>query len=105
MELVTIRHRGHDGKTTETQETGGGVFRSLPEKGLREPIWLYGPKKDRFMFSCPVSSIGQDLIDLYSLWFACDVMHTLPCAGGLLDQPAIVQRAFPYFSDEARLVT
>lgn len=102
-ETVTIRRRGHDGTTTETTEHGGGVFHPLPEKDIRMPAWLYGPKKDRPLYTCPVSAIGADVLDLYRLWMACDMTKTLPLAGGLLDQPDIVQRAFPYFVDETHI--
>jgi hypothetical protein len=104
MELVTIRHRAHDGRVTETRDAGGGVFYPLPEKNVKMPVWLYGPGKSRVFYSCPVSSIPQEVTELYYLWTVCRLTQTLPLAGGFLDQPAFVQAGFPIFAVEYDLM-
>lgn len=103
-EPVTVRRREHDGTTSERKEDGGGVFHPLPEKGVVTPIWVYGPEKQkRVLFSCPVSALPPEVFDLYRLWIECRLAKVLPLAGGWLDQPEIVRRAFTAFNDEARV--
>jgi hypothetical protein len=105
-EPVTLRRRAHNGVTTERQAPGGAVFHPLPEKGIVTPIWFYGPKtKPTVFFTCPVSAIPIEVRELFVLWIACRHMKALPLAGGVLDQPAIVQEAFPLFEVAARVVT
>ena len=88
---------------TERQEWGGAVFHPLPEKGITTPVWFYGPKqKPTVFYTCPVSALPPEVIELFSLWSACRITKSLPLAGGFLDQPAIVQVAFPIFTAEVQ---
>lgn len=98
---MTLRHRAADGTVTERVDGLGGVFLPIIDKGITTPVWIYGPpKQEQVMFSCPVSSIPTEVMDLLALWWACRHLHTLPLAGGFLDQPLSVQHAWPYFEME-----
>lgn len=79
----------------------GGVFRPAP--GALRVAWSYGQgAKREAMFSCPVSAIPGIVFDLLELWRDCRTLRVLPLAGGYLDQPLLVRRAFPIFEREAQ---
>lgn len=106
MEDIVIRHREGNGAVTERTEPGGGVFVPLKEKKVTTPAWLYGRGTALTpIFTCPVSAIPQAVFDLFEIWKRCRLVHALPHAGGLLDQPWMVQLGFPLFEDEALVVT
>lgn len=86
----------------------GGVFAPVPGKATR-PAYTFGPatgaaRSRAVMFQCPVSAIPELAFDLLELWFDCRRMRTLPVAGGWLDQPLVVRRAFPVFESEMQHV-
>jgi hypothetical protein len=49
------------------------------------------------VFTCPVSAIPDVVWQLLDLWLSCRSMKALPLAGGVLDQPYVVRRAWPMF--------
>lgn len=87
-----------------TRDRLGAVF--VPLKGQR-PAYSYGPEESEtrdLMFTCPKSAIPDLVWELLAVWNSCRLMQTLPAAGGLLDQPVLVQRYFPLFDMEMRTV-
>lgn len=70
--------------------------------------YSYGPKIAKTgktpMLQCPVSAIPDEVWGLLGLWWQCHMTHSLPLAGGFLDQPVMVRRAFPMFEGEWRIV-
>jgi hypothetical protein len=103
---VIYRRRAHDGSLSETRQPGGGVFAPIKEKGITTPAWMYGHGSAQTpIFTCPVSAIPAEVFDLYEIWIRCRMLRVLPHAGGYLDQPWIVQYAWPLFEDEAARVT
>lgn len=103
MQLVTTTKVGKGGKQIKGVDRCGGVFAPIPGKPMR-PAYSYGNPKAvggrDLMFQCPASAIPDEVFDLLILWWRCRTMRTLPMAGGFLDQPGIVQRAFPIFEQE-----
>ncbi len=68
------------------------------------PAYLYGPGKTQSMlFACPVAAIPAMVWDTLALWNVCRLTGTLPHAGGLFDQPMVVQRYFPFIESQWRL--
>lgn len=106
MQPVAIaRRRGS--QTSRTVDPCGGVFVPLPDKGVTRPVVSLGPPGATTtspMFTCPVSAIPSAVGDLIELWWACRTFRVLPKAGGLLDQPLIVQHAFPVLEREYHVV-
>lgn len=82
----------------ERVEPLGGVFEPVPGRQA-SPAWSFGPNKDP-MYQCPVSAIPSTIWPIFTLWSQCQGMKALPKAGGVLDQPMIVRKAFPVFADE-----
>lgn len=82
----------------------GGVFAPVPGRSLR-PAYAYGPPgaaaKD-VLFQCPVSAIPDVVWELLDHWRSCRALGCLPVAGGFIDQPLLVRRAFPVFEREMR---
>lgn len=93
------------GGIAESVDQLGGIF--TPVKGQR-PVYSYGPKGQggtrAVMFQCPVSAIPDPVWELLMLWRDCRTMKALPVAGGWLDQPKMVRRAFPVFEREMQAV-
>lgn len=106
MQPVTF-YRRRGGQRVRVLEPGGGVFAALPAKGVTAPVVSLGPPGAKTLtplFTCPVSAIPAAVRDLIELWWACRSVRALPEAGGFLDQPLIVQRAFPVFEREYQIV-
>ena len=88
----------------------GAVFEPVPGK-VMAPAWFFGPR-DRegnhiateadAMYTCPVSGIPEWVFELLHLWWACRQVGALPEAGGFLDQPLMVQVAFPLWQSMDR---
>jgi hypothetical protein len=77
------------------------VFAPLPDQGVIVPVYAYGhgTAKDP-VFTCPVSVIPEEVWTVIDLWLTCRAMKALPVAGGVLDQPLIVRRAWPVLEAE-----
>ncbi len=91
---------------SETRQPGAGVFAPIREKGITTPAWLYGRDDAKTpIFTCPVSAMPSGVFDLYEVFIRCRLLSVLPHAGGYLDQPWIVQYAWPIFEDEVRRMT
>ena len=76
----------------------------MPGAG-QKPAYAYGPPwatAQDVLFQCPVSAIPDVAWDLLESWRQCRLMGCLPVAGGWVDQPLLVRRAFPVFEDEMR---
>lgn len=88
-----------------TVDPGGGVFVAVTGKGQR-PAFSFGQgaQKD-VLFTCPQSAIPDEVWDIVDLWNRCRLTGVLPAAGGLLDQPGVVQRFFPVLNAEYQAVT
>lgn len=72
------------------------MFTPAPEQGVVLPVYAYGAGKLRDpVFTCPVSAIPDMVWALIELWMQCRAMKALPLAGGVLDQPYAVRRAWP----------
>lgn len=103
MTEVAVVKQAH-GRTVTDTDPCGGVF--VAAQGAARPIdWQIGhPSSSRrdAMFTCPVSAIPEAVWDLLSMWWQCRTLNALPVAGGFLDQPVIVRRAFPVFEQEMR---
>lgn len=102
MHAVEVIRRGPHG-TVRSLDRTGGVFRPSPRHGLTAPVYSLGwpdaPTKEP-VFTCPVSAIPSACWDLLELWYTCRALGALPLAGGALDQPLSVRRAFPVFAAE-----
>jgi hypothetical protein len=96
--------RKHGARAMKVLDRGGGVFLGLPKLGVVAPVYAFpeGAKTQEPIFTCPVSAIPPAAWRLYGLWIECRGLGALPYAGGVLDQPLIVRRAFPIFDAEAR---
>lgn len=86
----------------------GGVFLPVLGKGQR-PAYNCSPKgatggDQLLLFTCPVSVIPTEIWDLLQLWWACRLSGLPPVPGGFMDQPRIVQMAFPIFEAQMRIV-
>jgi len=84
----------------------GGVFAPVPGRAQR-PAYAYGPKDATtkpVLFQCPVSAIPDVVWELLEHWQQSRVLGCLPVAGGLVDQPLLVRRAFPVFETEMRAI-
>lgn len=77
----------------------------MPGKWTK-PVWVFGPKgadgqhiptSADAMYTCPRAAIPDWVTDLLHLWWVCRLMKAMPQAGGFLDQPLVVQAAFPFF--------
>lgn len=80
-------------------DPGGGVF--LPIEGATYPVFAFGHGKIKDpVFTCPVSAIPEPVWDLIDLFLTCRSMKLPPVAGGVLDQPYIVRRAWPVLEAE-----
>lgn len=93
----------------EVWDDQGGVFVQDPQ-APRAPVLSYGPPRGKaktrdVMFSCPVSAIPEPVIGLLSLWNECRLMGLPPVAGGVLEQPVSVRKAFPIFAREYEQAT
>lgn len=98
---METRHQGKAGIFTKV-DTGGAVFAPVHGKAAAR-VYQYGPpdaKERPTMFTCPVSAIPEEVFELLIVWQACRLTHSLPMAGGLLDQPVWVQRYFPILDAE-----
>lgn len=103
VQIVTL---GRDGRKQTKVDPGGAVFVPIPGKAAR-PAYGYGRKDGAsrsVLFTCPVSAIPDQVFELLGLWHECRLMGVLPLAGGWLDQPSGVRRAFPIFQQEQRHV-
>lgn len=91
------------GGKVATKQEWGGLFQPVPGKQQR-PVYSVGPAnasvKDLILFQCPVSAIPDWIWELLLAWWNSRLMRTLPAAGGFLDQPVLVRRAFPVFEQE-----
>lgn len=106
MQPVTILKR-HGTMRVREIDPCGGVFVAVPEQGITRPVTSVGPPGAKTLtpvFTCPVSAIPDAVRDLIDLWWACRSVHVLPKAGGFMDQPLIVQRAFPILEREYGVV-
>src|SRR5204862_19335 len=89
------------GKIHNLTAPAGGVCVPLKEKRVTTPVYLYGPPgHTQMLFTCPVSAMPAWVLELYAIWRMCRLARALPHAGGFLDQPMLVQRAWPIFEDE-----
>ncbi len=92
---------GPDRKPVEDVEPLGGVFVPLAKKRIRTALWKCGEGRSELAFyTCPVSAIPDDVYRLLELWYRCHTLGALPVAGGVLDQPLVVQHTFPIFAAE-----
>jgi hypothetical protein len=74
----------------------GGVFAPALERNVITPVYGYGDGRVQDpVFTCPVSAIPDAVWQIVDLWLTCRAMKALPIAGGVLDQPLVVQRAWP----------
>jgi hypothetical protein len=92
------------GAVVEDREPLGAVFAPLPGVAMR-PAYSFGPPDSKVktpVFQCPVSAVPPLIWDLLEDWWACRLMGCLPVAGGFVDQPLLVRRAFPFFEQEQR---
>jgi hypothetical protein len=92
------------GRLHETTEPLGAVFAPVPGRSLK-PAYAYGSPSARakdVLFQCPVSAIPEVVWTLLDHWRSCRLMGCLPVAGGWVDQPLLVRRAFPIFEQEMR---
>lgn len=91
------------GTVRERREPLGAVFAPVP--GATRPVYAFGSPqraaKD-VLFTCPVSAIPDVVWQLLEDWRSCRAMRCLPVAGGWVDQPLLVRRAFPVFEAEMR---
>jgi len=55
------------------------------------------------LYQCPVSAIPSEVWDLLELWWGCRLTGLPPIAGGFMDQPESVRRAFPVFEALERM--
>lgn len=97
---------GKNGKLLVDVDPAGGLFTPIPGKPLR-PVYTYGPKRaegaapnTNVMLQCPVSAVPDEVWELLALWWQCRLTRMMPLAGGYLDQPLMVRRAFPIFEAE-----
>jgi hypothetical protein len=96
---VVLQKMGKDGKLKKWTDRLGGVFAPVPGKAQR-PVYTAageGAKEPLLLFTCPTSAIPTDVWDLLHLWIGCRTLRLPPVAGGFLDQPKLVQAAFPIF--------
>jgi hypothetical protein len=100
---VEVVRTGRSGRRIVKIDRLGGIFTPIRGKRLF-PVFGFGAddqKKDT-MLTCPVSAIPDEVWQTVHLWQLCRLTRTLPVAGGLLDQPMVVQRAFPILDVEQR---
>jgi hypothetical protein len=70
------------------------------------PVWSVDypttkdPKHKLALWTCPVSAVPEEVWDMFRLWNECRLIGLPPVAGGVLDQPAMVRKAFPVFAQE-----
>ena len=98
MEIVRI---GKTGKRIGRIEYLGGVF-TAPKQGAL-PVFTTGADGDKqreLLFTCPVSAIPAGVWQIVQLWNRCRLLGVLPVAGGFMDQPRVVQIAFPVLQAE-----
>ncbi len=84
-------------------DRGGAVFVPAPARGIVAPVYVYGhpeAKTKDALFSCPISAIPSAIWDVLELWLQSRALRVPVVAGGVLDQPLIVRRAFPIFELE-----
>jgi hypothetical protein len=93
---------GSNGQKVITVDELGGIFTPIPGTPIRIAYSFGHPdaKAKTPMFTCPISAIPMAVFDLLALWNECRLLRVLPVAGGLLDQPQIVRKAFPIFANE-----
>lgn len=99
MHPVVVRRRGGGHEI----DPGGAVFAPAQDRGIQMPCYASGPAEATIrapIFTCPVSAIPEAVWHLLELWLTCRAMKALPLAGGVLDQPLSVRRAFPLFEAE-----
>lgn len=95
------RRRGDNGVEVETWDEGGAVFVPSLERGVTRPVYAYGHGKVKDpVFTCPVSAIPEGVWSIVDLWLTCRAMKALPKAGGVLDQPLVIRRAWPVLEAE-----
>lgn len=93
----------------KTWERWGGIFAPIKDKGMR-PAYVCGPKDGKLegvpliLYQCPVSAIPVGVWQLLKLWWHCRLVGLPPVAGGFLDQPEMVQLAFPIFEAQQRAI-
>jgi hypothetical protein len=100
---VTVRRQGK-----EVVETEGGIFADSPKlkaaRGGRPPfIYAMGPpeaKQKTPVFTCPRFVVPEWMWGLLDLWWYCRHLGALPFAGGVVDQPVVVRRAFAVWNAE-----
>lgn len=97
IQVVTTTRRAKNGRVLRETDAWGGLFTPVPGKNQR-PAYSYGAGKAKdVLFQCPVSAIPTETWELLFLWWRCRQLKTLPYAGGLMDQPHVVQAVFPIF--------
>ena len=102
MQVVRTRKTAKNGAVIVDVDRLGGLFTPIPGKRQR-PAYSFGAGTTKdVMFQCPVSAIPDGVMDLLLLWWRCRQLRTLPYAGGLLDQPQVVQYGFPIFEGQHR---
>lgn len=100
---IEVKRQGKTGLLV-SEEPLGAVFAPVPGRRMR-PAFSFGSPRAatrEVMFTCPVSAIPDAVWEALDLWNRCRLTGTLPVAGGLIDQPMVVQRAFPIFEIERR---
>lgn len=106
MEIV---RQGAGNTLVKRIEHQGGVFAPVNGKGMR-PAYVCGPKDGKLegdpliLYTCPTSAIPVEIWQLLNLWWACRLAGLPPVAGGFLDQPVMVQFAFPIFEAQMRAI-
>jgi hypothetical protein len=100
MQPVLLR-RMEGTALVERIDLTGGVFEPNAKAGVNRPVFVFGDGDAKTpVFTCPVSAIPRAVWELLELWLQCRGMNALPVAGGVLDQPVTVRRAFPVFAAE-----
>lgn len=81
----------------------GAVFLPAVAQKITRPVFAYGAGRLQDpVFTCPVSAIPDVVWSLIDLWLTCRSMKALPHAGGVLDQPYIIRRAWPLLENAMR---
>lgn len=71
----------------EDLEPLGGLFTPVPDEGLIQPAYVWGPKEEgkkatvrvgTFLWQCPVSAIPGAVWDLLDLWWELRLLRLQP---------------------------
>jgi hypothetical protein len=102
--VVVSRRRGDNGVEVVKWDPGGAVFAPALERGVRDAD-LSIRHTARSGSRVHVSGVGDpdEVWELLDLYFTCRAMKAMPKAGGVLDQPLVVRRAFPVFEAEMQV--